>query len=694
MVYASFMPPSPVRRAALFAFIASSVSAYAQLTLPEMPRYDRYQSIGGSIATSWTSGAVRATWAPDGKSFTYARGGKWYRFDVASKESKEIEMPASPSNPGRRRGGPARGRQNATVESPDGKLVATSKDRNITVTEGTRAIPVTTDGTDANRIKYGVACWVYGEELEVQDAMWWSPDSTKLAFYKFDEKDVRDYYLATDQNAFQDTLYPEAYPKAGANNPKVALQIWDTVTGRTTTVNVATADPTLAEYIYDVRWSPTGKELLFNRTNRKQNVMQLVAADPVTGGCRIVAEERQPQSWAENHPLVEFLSDNKRFIWTTEKNGYLNYELRNLDGKLINPITQNQFDATRGVYRIDEKAKKLYYRCSGPANPYFIQLHVVDLDGKNDKLLTDPNFSHDVSVSPDGKTLVDIRTSPSQAPETRVIEASSGKTLATLGTSDLSKFEALHLKPTEVFTYLAADGKTTCYGTVQYPSDFDPSKKYPVLLSVYAGPESGGITAGFSAPNRLTELGFLCVNLAGRGTMGRGKAFRDAVYGKLGVVEMDDQDAGIKELIKRPYVDGARVGVYGTSYGGYSTLMLLLSHPETFACGAASSAVTDWRNYDSVYTERFMGLPWDAENKPGYDAGSAVKLASNLKGKLKIYFGSADDNVHPANTYQFVEALERANRRYEMQVGTDRGHSGMNNTWMIEFFMRNLGLAK
>ncbi len=691
-----------MRRVASLALFAASLSAFAQQTLPEMPRYDRYQNVGRDIATSWTSGAVRSTWAEDSKSFTYSRMGKWYRFDIATKKSTEIEMPATTPPRGRARNGPARGRQNDTVESPDGKQVATSRNRNITVTVDGKAIPITTDGSEANRTKYGVACWVYGEELEVHDAMWWSPDSTKLAFYKFDEKDVKDYYLAVDQNAFQDTLYPEAYPKAGAKNPKVELQIWDSKTGRITTVNGATGDASLAEYLYDVRWSPDGKELLFNRTNRKQNVMQMMAADSTTGGCRVVAEEKQPQSWAENHPTVLFLADGKRFIWSTEKNGYLNYELRNLDGKLLNPITQNSFDASRttfyersqGILRVDEKAKKIFYMAAGPANPYNLQLHVVGLDGRNDRLLTDPALGHEISLSPDEKTFVDVAQSSTVAPESRVVEISSGKSVATLATSDLSKFEALHLKPTEVFTYLADDGKTTLYGTIQYPSDFDPSKKYPVLLSVYAGPESGAINSGFSPPNRLTELGFLCVNLAGRGTMGRGKAFRDAVYGKLGVVEMDDQAAGIQALAKRPYVDVTRAGVYGTSYGGYSTLMLLLRHPETFCCGAASSAVTDWRNYDSVYTERFMGLPWDGENKAGYDAGSAVKLAGNLKGKLKIYFGSSDDNVHPANAYQFVDALERAGRRYEMQVGTDRGHSGMNNTWMLEFFMRNLGLAQ
>lgn len=687
-----------MRRAVPLLLLAASAAACAQENLSEMPRYDRYQRIGTQSRGAVVPGVVHADWAQDSRSFVYDRDGKWYRYDLATREAKETDAPTGGGG-GRRRGGPARGRQNGTAVSPDGKRTATSKDRNVAVTEGDKTTVVTTDGNEATRVKYGVACWVYGEELEVHDAMWWSPDSKRLAFYRFDEKDVKDYYLATDQARFQDKLYPEAYPKAGAPNPKVALEVWDGT--KTITVDAAFGDPTLAEYLYDVRWSPDGKLLLFNRTNRKQNAMQLVAADPATGACRVVAEERQPQSWAENHPTAQFLADGHRFVWSTEKNGYVNFELRDLDGRRLNDITKNDFDALRatfyeggqqGIVRIDEKKGELFYMAAGPQNPYFQQLHVVGLDGKHDRLLTDPALAHTITLSPDGKTFVDVVQTPSSPPETRLVDR-DGKVLATIAKSDRTKFDALGLKPTEVFTYLAADGKTTLYGTVQYPSDFDPSKKYPVLLSVYGGPESGGIGPGFATPSRNTELGFLCVNLAGRGTMGRGKAFRDAVYGKLGTVEMDDQAAGIQALGARPYVDLKRVGVYGTSYGGYTTLMLLLRHSETFACGAASSAVTDWRNYDSIYTERYMGLPATGENKAGYDAGSAVVRAGDLKGHLSIYFGSADDNVHPANAYQFVAALERAGKHYEMSVGTDRGHSGMNGNWMLEFFERYLVLG-
>ena len=680
-----------MRRALPLLPLLLAAGAAAQETLREMPRYDRYERIGTEGRGAVTGGAVGVVWAENGRSFTYRKEVQWYRFDVANRTSVKITEPRPrPLMAGIPR--PARGRQNARVVSPDGKRIAESKDRNVTVTEGEKVTPITTDGSAATRIKNGVASWVYGEELEVRDAMWWSPDSTKLAFYRFDESGVKDYYLATDQKAFQDTLYPEAYPKAGANNPIVNLIVRDLVNG-TTTVFPVDGPGSEWEYAYDVRWSPDGRSLLFNRTNRKQNVMQLVAGDPEKATLRVVAEERQPQSWAENHPTAEFLADGHRFVWSTERNGFVNFELRDLDGRLLNPITQNGFDASREIVRIDEGRKEMFYMAAGPQNPYAMQLHVVGLDGKNDRLLTDPAFDHAVSVSPDGRSFTDVAQSFTVPAETRVVDR-KGKILATIAKADRSKMDALCLKPVETFTYLAADGKTTLYGTIGYPSDFDPSKRYPVLLSVYGGPESGGLDVRFAAPSPATELGFLTVSLAGRGTLGRGKAFRDAVHGKPGIVEIDDQAAGIRALAERPYVDAKRVGVYGTSYGGYATLMLLLRYPDLFAAGAASSSVTDYRNYDSIYTERYFGLPGAAENEKGYDAGSAVKLASNLRGKLRIYFGSSDDNVHPANTYQMVEALEKADRRYEMQVGTDRGHTSMNGTWMLEFFMRALGLAR
>jgi len=667
--------------------------AYAQDTLPKMPRYDRYEKLRREIAASVTRGSVTADWADDSKSVNYFRDAVAYKYDIeAKKESIAVGDPNAgrTRRPTRDRRTPERGRQFDTAISADGKLKAIERNRNVYISDadGKNEIAVTTEGGIPSRIKFGVASWVYGEELGVREAMWWSPDGTKLAFYKFDENPVKDYYLQYTQVAIQDTLDVEAYPKAGAPNPIVTLYVYDLATKKTTAIDTKFADPTLGEYVYDVRWSPDGKELLFNRTDRKQHVMELCAANPDTGEPRAIVRESQPQSWAENHPVAQFLKDHHRFIWESERNGYKNLYLYDISGKLISPITNHEFDVDR-VVKTDDDEKTIWYTARSGKNPYMEQLHRVNLDGTHDERLTDPAMSHTVSVSPDGSHFVDVAQTV-DTPPTSTLRTANGKEVAQLAKSDTTKFDQLGLKKTERITFTAADGKTLCYGTLKFPSDFDPSKKYPLLVSIYGGPESSGGAEQFQTPDPITEMGFVVAWLDGRGTSGRGKAFRDAVYGKLGVVEIDDQAAGVKELTKRPYLDSTRVGIQGTSYGGYASCMAILRHPEAFQVACASSPVTDWLNYDSIYTERFMGLPGKGENEDGYANAAAKKYVRNLTGKLMLYYGTADNNVHPSNTLQLVQALEDAGQRYDLQVGPDRGHSGMNQTRMWEYFVTHL----
>jgi dipeptidyl-peptidase-4 len=264
---------------------------------------------------------------------------------------------------------------------------------------------------------------------------------------------------------------------------------------------------------------------------------------------------------------------------------------------------------------------------------------------------------------------------------------STGKVVAEIAKSDLSKYTALGLKPAEMFTYKAADGKTTLHGLIQFPSNFDPSKKYPVLVPVYGGPASASNTARetFVLPNATAEYGFLIVNLDSRAAPGMGKRTLDSIYLKLGQVEIDDMAEGVKALATRPYVDKARVGMYGTSYGGYSSVMSLLRHPNLYAAASSSSPVTAWNHYDTIYTERYMWIP--QENQDGYKLGSAMTYASQLKGRLMLYYGTADNNVHPSNMMQLILALQDAGKSFDVQVGPDRGHSGINQERMMEFFI-------
>jgi dipeptidyl-peptidase-4 len=285
---------------------------------------------------------------------------------------------------------------------------------------------------------------------------------------------------------------------------------------------------------------------------------------------------------------------------------------------------------------------------------------------------------------------VDVYQTHDKPAATRVVDAASGTTFAELASSDLARFNELGLEKAEMFTYKAADGTTTLRGLIHFPSTFDPAKKYPALVTTYGGPEFTTHTARetFVTPSPLAEFGFLVIELDSRAIPGLGKRLLDTIYMKLGQAEMDDVAEGVKALWDRPYFDKARVGIFGTSYGGYVALMELLRHPDVFSAASSSSPATDWRQYDTIYTERYMWIP--QENPAGYDAGSALTYAKDLRGRLLLYYGTADNNVHPSNSLQLIKVLQDAGRSFDLQVGPDRGHSGVNQERMMEFFIQNL----
>ena len=673
----------------------------AQDRLASMPGYDRHEAVAPLLARAIVSGALSVTWVDSGRALEYARDGQRFRYDLRTRATTPAPEGAAAmplfGRGGRGGGGaPARGRQFESADSPDGRMKAFYRDRNLWLAnaDGSDETALTSDGSEASRIKYGTASWVYGEELSQQTAMWWSPDARHLAYYRFDESQVRDYYLTMDQTRLQSTVDVEAFPLAGAPNPVVDLFVHDVSTHRTRRVDVRDgqpfADDVVGYYVYDVGWSPGGSELLVHRTNRRQNVMDLAACSPSSGSCRTVVREAWPASWVENAPAMQFLADGKRFIWESERTGWKHYYLYDLGGRLLATLTRGDWEVA-GIVRVDEAAGVLYYMARDGDNPMKLQLHRVGLDGRNDRRLTDPAFHHTVSLSPDGKTFVDVAQTHDTPPSTRLLDMQA-KVLADLAHSDMTRFDSLGVHRAELFTYPAADGSTTLHGLLQFPSQFDPSRRYPVLVSVYGGPASASNTARetFVVPSALTEYGFLVVNLDSRAAPGMGKRTLDALYGKLGQVEIDDMAAGVRSLWKRPYVDSARVGIFGTSYGGYASAMSIVRYPDVYAAAAAQSPVTDWRNYDTIYTERYMWTPQG--NEGGYDAGSVMTYVRNLRGRLMLYYGTADNNVHPSNMMQLIQALQRAGKSFDVQVGPDQGHSSMNQARMMEFFIENLVL--
>lgn len=691
----------------------AAASTEAQDRLKSMPGYDRYERMVPQIAEvaagvtyrSFTQNGPAISWRPDSKVVFYQSGGAIHMFDVETRKRIDTPpamaaTPATPAGRGGRRvgvGTPERGRQFAAAVAPVGNHRAIYKDRNVWIGDstGANAFAVTTDGSDKNRVKYGTASWVYGEELSQRTAMWWSPDGKKLAFYRFDESKVPDFYLTPNLTKIQDTVDVEAYPKPGVPNPVVDLLIYDVDTKTTTTLDVRSGKPfendALGYYVFRVEWSPKGDELTFLRTNRRQNVLEMVACAPSPSACRVVIHEDWPSAWIDDDPApeVRWLSDGNRFIWESDRTGFKNYYLYDFKaGKLINPITKLGAEEA-GIVRLDEPTRTLFYMARDGDNYMKLQFHRVKLDGTNDVRLTDPRFSHTVELSPDMKHFVDVAETHDEPPVTRLVDAAKGAVEAEISRTDMSKFDQLGLKKLELYTYTTSDGQATLHGLISYPSNFDPNKKYPVLVTVYGGPGVPNSTSErFGVATPLTEFGFIVLQVEARTNPGMGRKYLDAVYLKLGQVEIDDMADGVKALWPRPYIDKDRVGIFGTSYGGYTSVMEILRHPEVFAAASASSPPTDWRNYDTIYTERYMWLP--QENPDGYNKGSAMTYVNNLRGRLMLYFGTADNNVHPSNMMQLVAALQRAGKSFDMQLGPDQGHSGINPQRMLEFFIEHL----
>jgi dipeptidyl-peptidase-4 len=558
--------------------------------------------------------------------------------------------------------------------------------------KSTNEIAVTTEGSEKSRVKFGSATWVYGEELYQNTAMWWSSNSEKLAFYRFDESSVPKFYLQLDQTKLVSTADTEAYPKAGGTNPVADIFIYDLGTKKTVRLDVRDGKPfndeVVGHYVYGVSWSRDG-QLLFHRTNRRQNIMEFCAADPDSGECRVLVREEWLPSWTENSPVMQFLKDGRRFIWTSERNGWRNFYLYNLHGKLLATLTQHSNFEVANVVHVDEGAGLLYYMARDGDNPMKLQLHRVGLDGKNDARLTDPAFHHMIDFAPDGQHFIDVAQTHDSPPVTQLMNA-NGTVVADLARSDMTRFERLHLKRVELLKFKAADDTTDLYGMLHFPSDFRPDVKHPLLVSVYAGPATTGARETFTLPDKLTEYGFLVATLDSRSANGRGKRFLDSIYLKFGQPEIEDQAAGVKTLFNRRYVDRKRVGIFGTSYGGFASAMCLFRYPDVFSAACSSSPVTDFRNYDTIYTERYMWLP--QENKSGYDAASLMTHVKNLRGRLMLFYGTADNNVHPNNAMQLIQALQRAGKSFELQAGPDAGHSSIGRERMMEFFIENLVL--
>jgi dipeptidyl-peptidase 4 len=621
----------------------------------------------------------RFQYLDDGKKIQFQAFNKTFIYDLASAKLVVFEP--------EKRISLGRTRTAGDVLSPDLKYRAFTRNFDLFIKDmNGNETALTSDGYED--LRNGLPDWVYPEELGQDEAFWWSPDSNKIAFMQFDERPVTKYPIIHDIQPIP-KLEMLGYPKPGGNNPIIRLFVADIASKKL--VRLETGDD-IDVYLYRGKWTADGREFTYLRLNRLQNKIELYAADPATGKTRLLLTDTDPCYIESDQIDLVFLNDNQRFLWASERSGWREIYLYDLAGKLIKPLTDAKLPV-RSIQGVDE-ARGWVYFSGAEANGIETHSYKVKLDGTGFVRMTREPGSHNVSFSPTYDFYTDAFSSFDKPSKTTLYQA-DGKAVKVISEATLSKeFQDANLIKPEHFLFKSADAKYDLDGLLYFPAHFNPNDKYPLILSIYGGPGAKGVTNRYNmidGNQALAQLGFLVAVCDYRGVSGRGKAFQNLQYMKLGQVELEDHVAFVKALSQRPYVDAGRVGIQGASYGGYFTCIALLKAPDVFHVGVATSSVTDWINYDSIYTERFMRRPQD--NPDGYEKGSCLTYAKNLKGHLYLQHGAIDDNVHPGNTIQLVQVLIRENKRFDLMIYPERQHGIRDphaGETKVEYFIEHL----
>ncbi|MBN2414688.1 DPP IV N-terminal domain-containing protein [bacterium] len=587
-----------------------------------------------------------------------------------------------------------RGAQYEEVFSPDYKYTAYVDDYNLYLRdiEKDKISALTTDGHED--LRNGYPDWVYAEEFGHFNCYWWSPNSDKVAYMQFDESPVRKFPVLHDET-YDFELEMQSYPRVGENNPIIRFFIVDVKTKKQIQLDAGIETNV---YLLNGRWSYDGSAFTFKRMNRLQNKVEILKADPETGATTVLFSEEEPKFITEGIGFMNegneiyFLPDNKHFLRTSERTGWRELYLYENSGKLVRQLTNAKLPIA-AIEAVDMENGWVYF--SGYENRGLEQhLYRVTLKGKQFTNLTKTPGTHRVSVSPNGTYFSD-NFSSFDTPAQFTIYKGDGTFVKQLGKTVLAdELNELGLVEPEHFVFTSADGMYDLDGILYKPAGFDETKKYPVLYSIYMGPSTKAITnsnVSLDFMQGLTQLGFLIVNIDNRGLIHRGKEFEAASYGKLGQTDVEDLVASIEYLIQRPYVDSTRVGIFGGSYGGYMSIMALLKAPEHFHVAVAGSPGVDWRNYDTIYTERYMGLPM--YNRDGYEKANPMNYVNNLQGKLLIQHGAVDDNVHPTQVMQLVDALLKAGKDFDWFMYPGMAHGiryQQSQMKMFNWFIKHL----
>jgi dipeptidyl-peptidase-4 len=575
--------------------------------------------------------------------------------------------------------------------SPDGKYVSFVRNHNlwlVSVADG-KERAFTEGGTE--EVRKGELDWVYPEELEITTAYWWAPDSSAIAYFQMDESKVAKYPLM-DFSSPTGEAEEERYPPAGGGNPIVRVFVAPVGGGDAHAMDTGENSDI---YMARVNWLADSKHIAIQRLNRPQTVLDLLICDAATGAARTALNETD-QYWINVSNDLRFLRDGKRFLWSSERSGYRHLYLYDLEGKQLAQITKGDWEVS-AVDAVDE-GKGLVYFTGTAKSPLERHLYRVSLDGSAISRITIHNGTHGVKMAPDASAFVDTYSDVTTPPRQDVARA-DGSLLRVINENKVAELADYHLSSPQFLSVKAHDGMALNAVMIK-PPDFDESKKYPVLVFTYGGPHAqvvlnawGGNTALWN--QSMAQKGYIIFSLDNRGSAGRGHVFEEPIHYNLGAMELADQREGVTYLKSLPFVDADRIGIWGWSYGGTMTLNAMFSAGGQFKAGFAGGPVTDWHFYDSIYTERYLGLL--PQNENGYRASSPVDRAENLKGKLLIAHGTGDDNVHFANTLSLINELIAHGKYVEVMPLPGRGHGASDPAArkvifnrVTQFFLDNL----
>jgi dipeptidyl aminopeptidase/acylaminoacyl peptidase len=642
------------------------------------------------------------SFSADGKSIIFEADGKQWSCNLQTYDCKSDD---SHAKPGREKN---RGRRRAELEvvSPDGKKIAYIKDYNLWVRDSGshKETQLTTDGIKDFGYATDNAGWKHSDAAILR----WSPDSKKIATFKQDQRNASDMYLVST-NVGEPKLKAWKYPLPGDKEIAMIHRVIINVDGPKV-INLQVApDPhraTLSDDISssgtfdDVDWSPDASQLAFVSTSRDHKIEKVCVADAASGEVREVFEESVPTQYESGWGAINwrYLSKTKEIIWFSEHDNWGHLYLYNAStGKLKNQITKGNWVVTQ-LLKVDEKNRVVYFMADGreAENPYFGQLCKVGFDGKHFAVLTPETGNHQITFSPSENYFIDSYSQPDVPPVT-ILKDLNGKVITDLEKTDISRLEATGWHAPTPVKLVAHDGKTNIYGLMFTPTKLDRNKKYPVVDYIYPGPQGGSVGSwSFSASRgdnqALAELGFVVVAIEGTSNPLRSKSFHDMSYGNMAENTIPDQITGIKQLAEKyGYLDTTRVGIWGHSGGGFATATAMFRYPDFFKVGISESGNHDNRNYEDDWGERYDGLVTNSN----YGAQATENYAKNLKGKLMLAHGLMDDNVPPQNTLLVVEALEKANKDYDLVIFPNAAHGyGGFSPYMMrrrwDYFVKNL----